>query len=203
MWQLRFKFTQFIRSYRVSLCTRHAVDGEATRSSFQELTSGGGGGWRGERCIRKQIITRQCDNYDLVKLLQAIKRVCESFSARRRIILVSVAQMHLEGNLVELFWPLTQSPSGIQIDYSSHITENMLHGVGQVGERRGAHARVCGLVLRPVSPGSSFLNCSAVGFCKNWCGTRAMNWGAHRPIFNSTKPSQRLTFAQVWGTLCW
>lgn len=119
MWQLRFKFTQFIRSYRVSLCTRHAVDGEATRSSFQELTSGGGGGWRGERCIRKQIITRQCDNYDLVKLLQAIKRVCESFSARRRIILVSVAQMHLEGNLVELFWPLTQSPSGIQIDYSS------------------------------------------------------------------------------------
>lgn len=111
------------------------MDGEATRSSFQELTSGGGGGWRGERCIRKQIITRQCDNYDLVKLLQAIKRVCESFSARRRIILVSVAQMHLEGNLVELFWPLTQSPSGIQIDYSSHITENMLHGVGQVGKR--------------------------------------------------------------------
>ena len=72
---------------------------------MQELTSGGVGGWWGKRVtFIQQLITRQHDNddnYDIVKLLQAMKMVCGSFSARR-IVLVSIAPMPFTGHLVEL-----------------------------------------------------------------------------------------------------
>lgn len=48
---------------------RHVVGSKATGSSSQELSPGGGGGWE-ERRIHKQVITRQCDDYNINRFKQ-------------------------------------------------------------------------------------------------------------------------------------
>lgn len=148
---------------------------------------------------------RQChnyDNYDIIKLFLAMKIVCESFSARRRIVLASIA-----ASCTDAFqWKPDKTLLAVYpVDFwnSRRSQYHWKYVAWHWWRREEADAEVRGMFLSLMSPGSSFLNCSATGLYKNKCTAYAVNWGAHRSIFNWSKPSPPLIFAKVWGTTCW
>lgn len=145
---------------------------------------------------------RQCHDYDIVKLFQAMQVVCENFSARRRIILVSIAVSctnALQGNSSGCL-----SSRLLECTWVAHCstTENMLHGTSEGGRK---------LILR-------FMECFWA-----WCLQGPHSWTeelvgwqkphstlycelrycTYRSIFNWSKQSPPLIFAKVWGTECW